>query len=78
MLHLECSERASLGMVLLRCGRSVLPSRAQNAGNKAKNRPNLRTLNLTPTLLKAQTRSRQIYRAAPTKTNQGSVKFYKP
>nr|WP_314734757.1 hypothetical protein [uncultured Campylobacter sp.] len=35
----------------------------------------MRTLNLTPNLLKTQTRSRQIYRAAPTKTSQGSVKF---
>jgi len=47
---------------------------ARNAG-KNKSCPNLRTLNLTPILLKAQTRSRQIYRAEPTKTNQGSVKF---
>jgi len=50
---------------------------ARNAG-KNKSYPNLRTLNLTPNLLKAQNRSRQIYRVAPTKTRQGSVKFYKP
>ncbi|WP_315508300.1 hypothetical protein [Campylobacter showae] len=78
MLHLECASEPLLGTVLLRCRRSVLPSRVQNAEDKAKNRLNLLALNLTPNLLKAQTRSRQIYRAAPTETSQGSAKFYKP
>jgi len=45
---------------------------------KNKSRPNLRALNLTPNLLKAQTRSRQIYKAAPTETSQRTAKFYKP
>ncbi|WP_298792135.1 hypothetical protein [uncultured Campylobacter sp.] len=50
----------------------------QNAGNKAKNRLNLLALNLTPNLPAVQTRSRQIYRAAPIETSQGAAKFYKP
>nr|WP_314391964.1 hypothetical protein [uncultured Campylobacter sp.] len=35
----------------------------------------MRTLNLTPILLKAQTSSRQIYRVAPTKTPKARSNF---
>ncbi|WP_122870968.1 hypothetical protein [Campylobacter showae] len=38
LLHLECTSEP-FRMVLLRCGRSILPSCAQNAGNKAKKPP---------------------------------------
>nr|WP_314564528.1 hypothetical protein [uncultured Campylobacter sp.] len=42
---------------------------------KPKNRLNLLALNLTANLQTAQTRSRQIYKAAPTETSQGMAKF---
>jgi hypothetical protein len=38
LLHLECAGEP-FRMVLLRYGRSILPSCAQNAGNKAKKPP---------------------------------------
>ncbi|EET79255.1 hypothetical protein CAMSH0001_0864 [Campylobacter showae RM3277] len=76
-MGLECGERAFFAwFCFAAAGLFYRPECKMREKNK--NHLNSLALNLTPNLQAVQTRSRRIYRAEPTKTSQGSAKFYKP